>query len=79
MHSKRQNRPSQKKLNDLIHVHYNLRLREQQLRRSLDESISLDTILLESLLDDWIVETEKPAFQENEVIPYNEMVQAERS
>ncbi|XP_058076143.1 uncharacterized protein LOC131224790 isoform X1 [Magnolia sinica] len=77
MHSKMRNRLSQKRLNDLIHVHYNLRLRERQLRRNLDESISLDTILLESLLEDWILETEKPAFQENKVIPYNEMEQAE--
>lgn len=56
IHSKRQNRLSQKKLNDLIYVHYNLRLRECQLRkRSKDSSsVSVDTVLQETLLEDWI-------------------------
>ncbi|KAG5107041.1 hypothetical protein JHK82_044011 [Glycine max] len=56
---KRQNRLSQKKLNDIIYVHYNLRLRECQLRkRSRDSKLSsVDSVLQEHLLDDWIVDT----------------------
>ena len=56
IYSKRRSRLSQKKLNDLIYVHYNLRLRECQLRkRSKDSSsVSIDTVLQETLLDDWI-------------------------
>lgn len=69
IHSRRRNRLAQKRLNDLIYVHYNLRLRERQLRGKPDDSISLDSVLSESLLDDWVVETEKPAFQEDEVLP----------
>ncbi|XP_043708696.1 uncharacterized protein LOC122657953 isoform X2 [Telopea speciosissima] len=77
IHCKRRNRLAQKRLNDLIYVHYNLRLRERQLRRKPDDGISLDNVLIESLLDDWIVETEKQALQEDEEILYNEMEQAE--
>ncbi|XP_010266650.1 PREDICTED: uncharacterized protein LOC104604119 [Nelumbo nucifera] len=77
IHSKRRNRLGQKRLNDLIYVHYNLRLRERQLRRKSDDSFCLDNVLLESLLDDWIVETEKQALQEDEEILYNEMEQTE--
>ncbi|MED6144902.1 hypothetical protein PIB30_118661 [Stylosanthes scabra] len=59
MYSKSQNRITQKKLNDLIYVHYNLRLRESQLRkRSRDSrSTSVDNVLLEHLLKDWITDT----------------------
>lgn len=77
IHSRRKNHLAQKRLNDLIYVHYNLRLRERQLRRNFDDYISLDSILLERLLDDWIVETEQPPFQEDEEIFYNEMELAE--
>ncbi|MED6136850.1 hypothetical protein PIB30_118451 [Stylosanthes scabra] len=59
IYSKSQNRITQKKLNDLIYVHYNLRLRESQLRkRSRDSrSTSVDNVLLEHLLKDWITDT----------------------
>ncbi|XP_042475900.1 uncharacterized protein LOC122057736 isoform X2 [Macadamia integrifolia] len=73
IHSKRRNRLAQKRLNDLIYVHYNLRLRERQLRRKPDDAISLDNVLLESLLDDWIVETDTQTLQEDEEIFYNEV------
>lgn len=58
IYSKRQNRLSQKKLNDIIYVHYNLRLRECQLRKRYRDSrsTSIDSVLLEHLLDDWIVD-----------------------
>ncbi|XP_077240510.1 uncharacterized protein LOC143881362 [Tasmannia lanceolata] len=77
IHSKRRNRLAQKRLNDLIYVHYNLRLRERQMRKKPDDPFSLDNVLLESLLDDWVVESEKPTFQEDEEILYNEMEQGE--
>lgn len=67
LYSLRNNRLAQKRLNDLIYVHYNLRLREQQLRRRADNSISLDNVLLERLLDDWIVDAAENDMLENEV------------
>ncbi|KAH7678542.1 Ribonuclease H-like protein [Dioscorea alata] len=63
----RRNRVAQKRLNDFAFVHYNLRLRERQLKRMVDDSISLDNVpFSDSFLDDWIVEPEKPAQQEDE-------------
>ncbi|KAM7527000.1 hypothetical protein LguiB_030410 [Lonicera macranthoides] len=32
----------------------------------VNDSVSLDSVLQESLLHDWIVEVKKPAFQEDE-------------
>lgn len=58
---------SQRKMADLLYVHYNLRLRERQLRKRSNESISLDHILTEHLLDEWIVEPQKQGMQEDEV------------
>ncbi|CAN1806245.1 hypothetical protein LINPERHAP1_LOCUS24614 [Linum perenne] len=55
VHIRRQNRIAQKKLDDLIFVHYNMRLREWQTRRSTNDSISVDSLLAEHLLRDWIV------------------------
>lgn len=52
---------------DLLYVHYNLRLRERQLRKRSSDSVSLDDILMEHLLDDWIVEPQKQGMQEDEV------------
>ncbi|KAG9446600.1 hypothetical protein H6P81_012728 [Aristolochia fimbriata] len=77
IHSQRRNRIAQKRLNDLMYVHYNLRLRERHLWKKLEESMSLDNVLVENLLDEWVVEAEKPAFQEDEDILYGEMEQAE--
>lgn len=67
IHSQKRNRIAQKRLNDFIYVHYNLRLRERQIRKRSNDSVSLDSVLQESLLHDWIVEVEKQAFQEDEV------------
>lgn len=67
IHRESHNRLAQKRLNDLIYVHYNLRLRERQLSKRSNDVMSLDSILLESLLDDWIVEAENPTVQEDEV------------
>ncbi|XP_059435153.1 uncharacterized protein LOC132168095 [Corylus avellana] len=70
IYSQRHNRLAQKRLDDLIYVHYNLRLRERQSRERVNE-FSPDNVLVEWLLDDWIVEAEKQALQENEEILYN--------
>lgn len=58
---------SRKRWNDLTYVHYNLRLRERQLGRKPDDLISFDSAMLESVLDDWLVESEKQAIREDEV------------
>lgn len=66
-HHQRRNHLAQKRLNDLSYVHYNLRLRERQIRRRSNDSVSLDSVLQESLLHDWIVDAERPALPEDEV------------
>ncbi|KAI9123328.1 hypothetical protein K1719_006217 [Acacia pycnantha] len=70
IYSKRCNRLSQKKLNDLIYVHYNLRLRECQLRkRSKDSSsVCIDTVLQETLLDDWVFDANLQSASGDKVI-----------
>lgn len=57
----------QKRLDDITYVHYNLRLRERLSKSSNVNYISLDNILLERLLADWVIGTEKTAMQEDEV------------
>lgn len=66
IHCERENRLAHKKLNDFVYAHYNLRLRERQIRQS-NELMSLDSALLEGLLDDWVVETGRQAMQDDEV------------
>ncbi|CAM8993091.1 unnamed protein product [Rhodiola kirilowii] len=75
LYNQRHNALAQKKLNDTIYVHYNLRLREQQWKRRFSDSPSLDTILEGGLLDDWIVGSEKQVIQEDEEIFYADMEQ----
>lgn len=75
IYSRKHNRVSQKRLKDSIYVHYNLRLRERQMRKRSSNSVSLDSLLDESLMHDWIVETENQVLQEDE--EYNEMEHAE--
>ncbi|KAD3640155.1 hypothetical protein E3N88_29378 [Mikania micrantha] len=59
IHRRRHNRLAQKKLNDLIYVHYNLRLKEGQLRKKMP-NISTDAMLVpENLLYEWIVKPGK--------------------
>ncbi|KAF5180585.1 hAT transposon superfamily [Thalictrum thalictroides] len=67
IHSKNHNHLAQKRLNDLMYVHYNLRLKERQLIRKADSSTTLDSLLFDSLLNDWTVETEKQALLEDEI------------
>ncbi|XWS46486.1 hypothetical protein CRYUN_Cryun14cG0071600 [Craigia yunnanensis] len=75
VHSKTRNCLSRKRLSDSAYVHYNLRLRERQVRRKPDDLVSFDSAMLERVLDDWLVESEKQAMQEDEEIIYNEVEQ----
>ncbi|KAG5554073.1 hypothetical protein RHGRI_011819 [Rhododendron griersonianum] len=77
IHRQRRNHLAQKRLNDLSYVHYNLRLRERQIRRRSDDSVSLDSVLQESLLHDWIVDAERPALPQDEEILYHEVEPAD--
>ncbi|XP_022865949.1 uncharacterized protein LOC111385765 [Olea europaea var. sylvestris] len=77
IYSQRHNRLAQKRLNEVIYVHYNLRLRERQIRKRSCEAVLSDCVLQESLLFDWIVEMEKQASLEDEEILYSEMEQGE--
>lgn len=67
IYAQRNNRLAQKRLNEALYVHYNLRLRERQMRKRSSNPVSLESVLQENLLHDWIVETEKQALQEDEV------------
>ncbi|KAF7152905.1 hypothetical protein RHSIM_Rhsim01G0083600 [Rhododendron simsii] len=55
IHSKKRNRLEHKRLNDLVYVRYNLKLRERIIRRTRD---ALDPVSLENIdvLDDWVCE-----------------------
>ncbi|KAL5538066.1 hypothetical protein UlMin_042276 [Ulmus minor] len=75
VHRQRHNRLAQKRLNDFIYVHYNLRLRERQLRKRSSSSISLDNVLQERLLDEWILEENKKSLLKDEEIVCNETEQ----
>ncbi|KAK1591967.1 hypothetical protein Q3G72_016861 [Acer saccharum] len=71
--SQRHSRVAQKRIDDLIYVHYNLRLRECHIKKkSDDDSITLDNALQAQLLDDWIVDTEKQTLQDDEETFYDE-------
>lgn len=41
IHSKRRNRLELKRLNDLVYIHYNLHLRERQLKRDLHDPLGI--------------------------------------
>lgn len=68
IYSQRHNRLAQKRLDKLIYVHYNLRLRERQSRKRSNSSTPLDSVLLERLLDDWIGEEDNKLALKDEVI-----------
>ncbi|XP_050290083.1 uncharacterized protein LOC126728272 [Quercus robur] len=55
VHSKKRNRLEHKRVNDLVFVHYNLRLRERNIQRNKYgmDPISLDNI---DLMGDWVAE-----------------------
>ncbi|CAA6662172.1 unnamed protein product [Spirodela intermedia] len=73
------NRLAQKRGNDLLFVHYNLRLRERQLARGRPDEPpggggggGANAVFLEDLLDGWICDAERPAIQEDEEMLYEE-------
>ncbi|KAL5782792.1 hypothetical protein ACOSP7_007821 [Xanthoceras sorbifolium] len=71
--SQRQSRVAQKRIDDLLYVHYNLRLRECHIKKkSDDDSITLDNALQAHLLDDWIIDAEKQALEDDEETLYDE-------
>ena len=61
IHRKKRNRLEQKRLNDLVFVQYNLRLRRNQL---LNKRPDTDPIVLEDVdpTSDWVVEAQSPEF-----------------
>ncbi|KAI8559229.1 hypothetical protein RHMOL_Rhmol04G0156900 [Rhododendron molle] len=67
IHSKRRNRLEHKRLNDLVYVRYNLKLRERIIRQTKD---ALDPINLENIdvLDDWV--SEEPGVLDEEDIAW---------
>eukprot|EP00253_Pinus_taeda_P027420 PITA_27420 len=70
IHTKKRNRLYQKRLNDLVYVQYNLRLRRNQL---LNKTPDLDPIVLEDIdpTSDWAVESHPAEFDSNEDINYD--------
>ncbi|XP_052204967.1 uncharacterized protein LOC127809864 isoform X1 [Diospyros lotus] len=76
-HNQRRNRIAQKSLNDFVFVHYNLRLRERQTRRRSNDSITVDGVLQESLLYDWLVDADKQVLPDDEEMLYSEMEQGD--
>lgn len=66
IHNRRHNHLAQKRLNNFVYVHYNLRLRERQIREIPNTSASFDTVLQENVLFDWIVKPEKKEYHEDE-------------
>jgi len=65
IHTKKRNRLDQKRLNDLVFVQYNLRLRRNQLLNKRPDS---DPIVLEDIdpTSDWVVESRPPEFDPDE-------------
>ena len=65
IHTKKRNRLEQKRLNDLVFVQYNLRLRRNQLLNKRPDS---DPIVLEDIdpTSDWVVESRPPEFDPDE-------------
>ena len=62
IHTKKRNRLEQKRLNDLVFVQYNLRLRRNQLLNKRPDS---DPIVLDDVdpNSEWVVETRPPEFE----------------
>eukprot|EP00253_Pinus_taeda_P014880 PITA_14880 len=62
IHTKKRNRLEQKRLNDLVFVQYNLRLRRNQM---MNKAPDLDPIVLDDIdpTSEWVEETEDPMFE----------------
>ena len=67
IHTKKRNKLTQKRLNDLVFVQYNLRLRTRKVRDQLDELIDLDDI---DPYSDWTVQDEASLFTEDEIADF---------
>eukprot|EP00253_Pinus_taeda_P023136 PITA_23136 len=69
IHTKKRNRLDQKRLNDLVYVQYNLRLRCNQLLNKRPDS---DPIVLEDIdpTSDWVVESHPTKFASDEDMDY---------
>ncbi|KAL9253879.1 hypothetical protein AKJ16_DCAP12653 [Drosera capensis] len=59
------NRVAQRKAEDLAYAHNNLRLSEQE-RWNFNGSTALDTVPMDGLLDDWLLETENQPLEDDE-------------
>eukprot|EP00253_Pinus_taeda_P014845 PITA_14845 len=70
IHTKKRNRLDQKRLNDLVYVQYNLRLRCNQLLNNCPDS---DPTVLEDIdpTSDWVVESHPAEFDYDEDIDYD--------
>ena len=65
IHTKKRNKLTQKRLNDLVFVQYNLRLRTKKVQDQPDELIDLDDI---DPYNDWTVQDNDPSlFTEDEI------------
>eukprot|EP00253_Pinus_taeda_P029418 PITA_29418 len=75
IHTKKRNRLDKKRLNDLVYVQYNLRLRRNQL---LNKSPDLDPIVLEDIdpTSDWVVESHPAKFDFDEDVDLDLQVEA---
>eukprot|EP00253_Pinus_taeda_P004350 PITA_04350 len=62
IHTKKRNRLEQKRLNDLVFVQYNLRLRRNQM---MSKTLDLDPIVLDNIdpTSEWVEETEDLVFE----------------
>ncbi|XP_077248253.1 uncharacterized protein LOC143887897 [Tasmannia lanceolata] len=60
IHTKKRNRLAVKKMEKLVYVHYNLRLRERNVRSGPKGPIDLDIIFAEENAEEWLVEKEPP-------------------
>eukprot|EP00253_Pinus_taeda_P034661 PITA_34661 len=75
IHTKKRNRLDQKRLNDLVYVQYNLRLRHNQLLNKRPDS---DPIVLEDIdpTSNWVVESNPAEFDSDEDLDLDLQVEA---
>lgn len=67
LRGQRHSRFAEKRWSDLVYVHFNLRLREKQLKKRINNSVSLDSAITQHMLDDWIGGEERISLLEDEV------------
>ena len=64
IHTKKRNKLAQKCLNDLVFVHYNLKLRIRKVMAAAIEPLDLDDI---DPFGDWIAQEQPPLFTEDDL------------